>query len=194
MALNDDAVFIAARGYIYFGDVGTAAPTAAEIADFDPETFGVGTDGPGVGWDSLGHTSEEDLPEFGYEGGDTEAKSTWQKKNLKQVVTEAPVDHVTMKAQQFDIKTLEYYYGKNASLDAGVFGIDTPTLAGIDKAILIVLVDGDNKIAFTAAKSTVGRDESVSMAIDDFSTLPLKATFVKHTGRRLFEWILPASV
>lgn len=193
MALNDNAVFIAARGYIYFGEVGKVAPTAAEIEDFDPETFGVGPTGPGLGWDSIGHTSEEDLPEFGYEGGDTESKSTWQKKNLKQVVTEAPVDHVTMKAQQFDVKTLEYYYGKNASVTPNTFGIDQVGLAGIDKAILIILVEGNNKIAFTAAKATVGRDESITMAIDGFSTLPLKATFIKSTGRRLFEWILPAA-
>lgn len=51
--------------------------------------------------------------------------------------------------------------------------------------------DGDFRIAFSCAKATVGRDESISLATDDFATLPLRATFVKHPGRHLFEWTLP---
>lgn len=144
-----------------------------------------------LGWEPVGHTAEEELPEFGYEGGETENRGTWQKKNLKQVSSEAPVDYVTIRAQQFDLETLELYYGKNASKVANVFGVDDPSSAGVDKAFLIVLVDGIFKIAFSAAKATVGRDESIALATDDFASLPLRATFVKHPGRHLFEWTLP---
>lgn len=147
-----------------------------------------------LGWEPVGHTAEEELPEFGYEGGETENRGSWQKKNLRQVSSEAPVDYVTIKAQQFDLETLELYYGKNASKVANVFGVDDASAAGIDKAFMIVLVDGAFKIAFSAAKATVGRDESIALASDDFATLPLRATFVKHPGRHLFEWTLPASV
>lgn len=145
-----------------------------------------------LGWEPIGHTAAEELPEFGYEGGESESKGTWQKKNLKQVTTEAPVDYVTIKAQQFDPETLELYYGKNISKVKNVFGIDDPSKSGIDKALMIIMVDGDFKIAFAAAKSTISRDESITLAADEFSTLPLRATFVKHPGRHLFEWILPA--
>lgn len=144
-----------------------------------------------LGWEPIGHTAEEELPEFGFEGGESENRGTWQKKNLRSVSSEAPVDYVTIRAQQFDLPTLELYYGKNASKVANVFGVDDPSAAGIDKAILIVLVDGLFKIAFSAAKATVGRDESISLSSDDFATMPLRGTFVKHPGRHLFEWIVP---
>lgn len=144
-----------------------------------------------LGWEPVGHTAEEELPEFGYEGGESESRGTWQKKNLRQVSTENPVDYVTIRAQQFDMDTLELYYGKNASTAANVFGVEDPSSAGVDKAFMIVMIDGDFKIAFSAAKATVGREESISLESDSFATLPLRATFVKHPGRHLFEWTLP---
>lgn len=289
MAFNDNAVFTAATGYVYFAEPGTAAPTPEQLRDFDPETFGAnkhklvvkagsaaeagtftvkvggkateglaptasaaevqqalealdtvgsgnvvvtGTDlktgytvafvgslfgkaveveadgaqlgGTGgsaeveelaapAGWEPIGHTGNEDLPEFGYEGGDTETKGSWQKKILKEVTTDTPVDYVTLKALQFDEPTLEMYYGKNASKTPGVFGVENAGAGGIEKAILIVMVDGSFKIAFSAAKTSVRRDESISLATDDFSTLPLRSTFVKHPGRLLFEWTAPAA-
>lgn len=103
------------------------------------------------------------------------------------------MDYVTIRANQFDMETLEMYYGKNASKVANVFGVDDPSSAGVDKAFMIVLVDGDFKIAFSSAKATVSRDESIALATDDFAALPLRATFVKHPGRHLFEWTLPAA-
>lgn len=288
MSLNDNAVFTAAKGYVFTAPVGTAAPTSAEIAEFEPETFGganfnlkvagkptggtftitydsdttdaipynatagavqsavekLGKVGPGnavvtgetleqglviafVGalrtdkktptasadftggstpkvtlvkgvegndWEPIGHTAEEDLPEFGYEGGDKESKGTWQKKNLKEVTTEAVVDYVTLKLNQFDLKTLSYYYGKNKSSAAGVFGVDSGDNPSVEESILVIIVDGDYRIGFTAAKSSIRRDESISLATDDFSQLPIRSTFVKHPGRLLFEWILPSEV
>lgn len=283
MALNDNAIFTAATGYIFKAPVGTAAPTREQVRDFDPDTFGahtvalkvtgkindgtfkvtvggketaeiahnadaatiqaaiealdtVGTgnvvvtsvDGgfnvnfigarfgeapevsldtasltgtgsmtsevasEAIGWEPIGHTSEEELPEFGFEGGDTETKGTWQKKALKEVTTETPVDYVTYKAHQFDEATLELYYGKNVATDEGVFGIDNPASQGIESALLIVMVDGPYKIAFTAAKASTRRDEAISLSTDGFSVLPLRSTFIKHPGRNLYNWITPA--
>lgn len=40
MALNDDAVVVAAQGFVYVNDVGATAPTPDELDDLDPETFG----------------------------------------------------------------------------------------------------------------------------------------------------------
>lgn len=143
-------------------------------------------------WESIGHTGKEDLPEFGYEGGDKETKGTWQKSNLKEVTTEQPVDYVTMKLLQFDNDSFELYYGKNASTEEGVFGIDGGDAPAVEYAILIVLIDGENKIGFTAPKTSIRRDESIGLAQDDFSTLPIRSTFTKYPGRMLFQWITPA--
>lgn len=183
MAFVDDAVFVPASGYIYTAPVGTEA----DLTDFDPDVFGI-TDASE--WEPVGYTSEENLPEFGYEGGDSESKGSWQKKNMRQISTESPVDYVTFQPQQITPETLAMYYGPNASTDPKRFGIDIPGKT-VDKAILIVLVDGDAAVGFTAAKTSISREESVSLATDDFATFPVRATFEKLTGRRLFEWILP---
>ncbi|UBI10051.1 phage tail protein [Corynebacterium coyleae] len=143
------------------------------------------------GWEPIGHTNNDDLPEFGYDGGDSETRGSWQKKVLKTITTETPVDYVTIKALQFDTDTLEYYYGKNASKVDNIFGVDTANASDVERAVLIVLKDGIFSIAFSAAKAGLRRDESISLESDDFATLPLRATFVKHPGRHLFEWTLP---
>lgn len=145
------------------------------------------------GWEPIGHTNNDELPEFGYDGGDSEAKGTWQKKVLKNITTETPVDYVTMQLLQFDLDTLEYYYGQNASKVANVFGIDTPNGADVERALLIVMQDGVFKISFSAAKCSIRRDDSIALASDEFSALPIRATFVKHPGRHLFEWTVPDS-
>ena len=183
MAFVDDNLFVSATGYIYTADPGTAA----DLTDFDPDVFGITDASP---WKPVGATSEEDLPEFGYEGGDTQSLSTWQKKNIRQISTEAPVDYVTWKTQAITKENLELYYGPNASTDPKRFGIDIPGKS-VQKAVLIVLVDGDDVIGFTAAQAAVGRDESATLATDGFTTFPTRATFEKRTGFRLFEWILP---
>lgn len=144
------------------------------------------------GWVQEGHTSREDLPEIGYEGGDSEVKGTWQKKNLRTVETDPPVDYVTMKLHQFDMDVMEKYYGKNDSKVANVFGKDNPGTGTVEKALMMVIVDGSFSLAFGAAKASFTRDEAVSLSTDDMSVLPLKATFLKHPGRHLFEWIFPA--
>lgn len=188
MALNDNAVFTAAKGFVYTAPVGSESPTPTSLADFDPEVFGNGAST----WELIGHTAEEDLPEFGYEGGDKESKGTWQKKNLKEVTTEALVDYVTLKLNQFDLSTFELYYGKNKSSEPGVFAVDSGDNPAVERAILIVIQDGDYTIGFTAAKASVRRDEAISLATDDFSQLPIRATFVKHTGQPLFQWVIPS--
>lgn len=188
MAFNDDAVFTAAVGHIFTAPVGTAPPTAAELAAFDPDTFST----TNLDWETLGHTSEEELPEFGFEGGEKEIRGTWQKKNLREVSTDTPVDYITMQAQQFDSETLALYYGTDASAEAGVFGVNSSDVKPVERAFLLVLVDGDNKIGFAAHKASIRRDESISLSTDAFASLPLRATFIKETGQNLFQWILPA--
>ena len=53
------------------------------------------------------------------------------------------------------------------------------------------MVDGPFVIAFTAAKATLRREEAIKLEADEFAILPVRATFVNHPGRLLFEWISP---
>ena len=88
MAMNDVAVVTASRGFIFTAASGTTAPTPAVIDAYTPGATL-------ANWTSVGHTSVEDLPEFGFDGGDTETRGTWANKALRSVETEAIVDFVT---------------------------------------------------------------------------------------------------
>ena len=187
MAYNDAAVLTAATGYVYVGAVDNVAP--------DPTEIGAGldlTDTAGwtaTGWTDLGHTSRGDLPEFGSDGGDAEVKGTWQNEKLRNVVSEAPVDYVTVVLNQFDEEALELYYGVNTSATAGIFGVANDSSDPIEKALFMVIEDGTTQLGFWAPKASITRDDSISLAVDEFSALPIRATFLSSGSLSLFEWI-----
>ncbi|EFV12943.1 hypothetical protein [Segniliparus rugosus] len=284
MALNDNAVLTAAVGYIYTAPVGTARPTAAELATIDPISFGAqvqtlkvenatgGTftvkkeaadtpvvvafdasaaavqtaleslpslgagnvlvtgasladglsvafvgqlqgkafpalltssaslEGSGAtasaviaaapnGWSMVGHTSRNDMPEFGFDGGNRETRGTWQNAKLREIETESPADYLTVKLQQVDTAAFELYYGKNDSTEPGVFGVSGDTGKVNERAFFVIIVDGEDKVGFYVPKASVSRDDGVDLPIDDFASFPIKATFLKHGSRNLYEWI-----
>ena len=186
MALNDDAALVAGVGYVFIGEPGATPPTAAEldaVPNFETWT------GTGGEWEQVGHTSRDDMPEFGFDGGDKEIKGTWQKKRLREIANGDPVaDSLTFKLEQFDISSLELYYGVNASAVDGEFGVDG-SFNPVEKALLVVIVDGTARIAFYAAKASISRDDSIDMPVDDFTGLPVKATFLDMPGQLLYKWI-----
>jgi hypothetical protein len=59
----------------------------------------------------------------------------------------------------------------------------------LEKALLIIIVDGDTKIAFYSPKASIRRDDSIQLKVDDFGALPIRATFLKYGSRNKFEWI-----
>ncbi|ATN88095.1 major tail protein [Mycobacterium phage Cindaradix] len=187
MALNDDAVLTAAVGYVYTGPVGTAAPAASELDALnliDTTSWGTGL----TAWLPTGHTSRGDMPEFGFDGGDSEIKGTWQKKKLAEVQTEDPVDYLTIYLQQFDEGSLTLYYGENASDVAGEFAVASGSRA-VERAVLVVIEDGDVRVGFHAFKASVKRDDAIQLPVDDFASLPVRATFLDYQDKPLFKWI-----
>ncbi|ASR77128.1 major tail protein [Mycobacterium phage MyraDee] len=188
MALNDDAVITAAVGYLFTAPPGTAAPTPQELDALNLETFA--TLAPA--WEQIGHTSRDDMPEFGYDGGETEVRGTWQKKRLREVESGDPVaDSVTVVLEQFDLGSLELYYGENASTVNGEFGVDG-NFKPVERAFLVIIVDGETRIGFYAAKASIKRDDSIDLPVDGFAGLPVKATFLDMAGQLLYKWISKA--
>lgn len=144
---------------------------------------------PPLAWKSVGHTSRGDLPEFGYDGGDTEVRGTWQNESLKEIQTKTLDDFLKIVLHQFDTDSFELYYGKDASRDQGVFGVKGGTMTPLEKALLIIIVDGDSQVGFYSPKASIRRDDSISLKVDDFAALPIRATFLKHGSSNKFEWI-----
>jgi hypothetical protein len=141
------------------------------------------------GWSTVGHTARDDLPEFGFDGGDTEVRGTWQNENLREVVTKPISDFLTIFLQQWDMNSLTLYYGQDAAKQSGVFGVKGGTPTPVERALFIVIVDGDTKIGFYAPKASIKRDDSISLATDEFASLPVRATFLKFGSSNVFEWV-----
>lgn len=189
MALNDQAVITPAVGYLFTNTVGTTSPTSTEITSLDLDTFDSLTT---ASWSQVGHTSRDDLPEFGFEGGDKEIKGTWQQKRLREIATGDPVaDSVTIILEQFDLTSLELYYGANAAdtvAEPGVFGV-SGDFVPVEKSLFILIVDGDVRVGFYAPKASISRDDSIALPVDGFAGLPVKASFLNYKNKRLYDWI-----
>lgn len=134
----------------------------------------------GAGWKQIGHTSRNDMPEFGFDGGDSEVKGTWQNAKLREVQSDAAADYLTMFLHQFDTENFELYYGPNASQTAGVFGVSGDVSQVNEYAFLVIIIDGAQRVGFYAPKASVKRDDAIQMPVDDFASLPIKATFLKN--------------
>ncbi|EHB44154.1 hypothetical protein MycrhDRAFT_6904 [Mycolicibacterium rhodesiae JS60] len=186
MSENDDAVLTAAVGYAYYALPGTASPTPAQLKTIDLEKPQLWT---ATGWSSVGHTSRGTMPEFGYEGGEGEVKGSWQKKKLREISPDDPVDFLTMVLHQFDETGLGLYYGDNASSVAGEFGVASGTPTN-EKAGLVIIEDGDLRLGFHFKRSSVKRDDAIELPIDDLAALPIRFTFLDYEDDPLlFKWI-----
>jgi hypothetical protein len=186
VAQDDNAVLIPGTGSIWTGVVGTAVePTLAQLATF----VSAGT--VPSGWTNLGHTSEDDLPTPGQDGGDTETKNSWQSKPLRTVITEKPTDFWDIKSLQIlDPAVLGYYFGggtPGAAASGRWIQPDNP--APLEKAVTIVMVDGTTPLAFFAPKMSLYRSDSLEVETGEFMTVPLRLTLLKAAGQPLGVWI-----
>lgn len=180
----DEAVITPGTGFIFTAAPGTARPSAALVASYTPMD-----DTHFPGYTSMGHTSRDDLPVFGFDGGDTSVQGTWSNASLREVVTEAPADFVTFNALQFDEQILAFYYGvTDAIADDGVIDVtDSPTTT-INRALLVIIVDGPRRVAFHASSTSIRREDSIQMSTDAFAAFPLRATFLKLASTPIYSW------
>lgn len=143
-----------------------------------------------TGWKSVGHTSRGTLPEFGFDGDTTEVRGSWQKKKLREIQTDDPIDYLTVVLNQFDKDALGLYYGPNASATPGVFGVSSSGQnANAETAGLVIIQDGTVRLGFHFSKAAVKRDDKIDIPIDDLAALPLKFTFLDYGSELLFSWI-----
>jgi hypothetical protein len=168
----------------------TASASAADLTGTGTPTASAVVAASGNGWTMLGHTSREDMPEFGYKGGEYVLKGTWQRQRLRLVRDkEIPADTVTLNLEQWDETTLEYYFGADAAEgEDGVFGVDGIFLP-VEKAFLVIFKDGPVQVGFYASKAAITRSAAIKLPIDDFIAMPIKATFLNMGVRRLYDWI-----
>lgn len=185
MAHIDEAVLTPGTGFIFVAAPGTARPSEALI-----ESYTAMDDDHFPGWISIGHTSRDDLPQFGFDGGDSEVQGTWSNATFREVVTEAPSDFVTFNALQFDEQVLGLYYGvTDAVAGDGILEVTDAPTSTTNRALLVVIIDGPRRVAFHAASTSIRREDAVELATDSFAAFPLRATFLKLPGTPIYSWV-----
>lgn len=186
MAQNDDAVILPVTAHICTGTVGTAAkPTLAQLDTFRTSSWAT----PPTGFTDIGHTNIDEIVAFGSDGGDSEVKGSLQNKSLREILTSEAVDYLTVQALQVkDDNILSLYYGGGDNTTADEFSLpDTPAIQ--ERALLVVIDDPGGVLGLYVARASVKRDDSMSMPSDDFSTVPLRFTYLKQTGSPKATWI-----
>lgn len=124
-------------------------------------------------WESVGHTSLEDILSLTSEGGEATTLGTLQAKNLRTRYS-ARTEAFGLTLQQWDAPGLRLYYGANAvTLADGTLGVPTdpiPTTA----AFLAVFVDGDAHFAIYIPKSEIYRADDLSLSdTESLAGLPI---------------------
>lgn len=187
--ISDGSGFTIGWAGALLGETVVVSSTAGSLTGGTSPAVPVTTPVAANGWINLGHSSRTKLPEFGYAGGKLEMKGSWQKERLRQIQSGAPIeDSVKAQLEQWNRRTMELYFGADVAETDGVFGVSgdwTP----VEKAFLTVLVDQEVNLGCYASKASIARDAAVEIPIDDFSSLPIAATFLNLGTRRLYDWI-----
>ncbi|MCT2594226.1 hypothetical protein LHJ74_30700 [Streptomyces sp. N2-109] len=179
MAEIDNSALVAAGGYIYVAPVGTVKP--ADITD--PLN-------PGVGYETIGHTSLDELPEIGREGDDPTKLGSWSNPSLK-VVTPSVTYSIAFRSIQSTELTYQMYFGAGASATQpdGSFRIPATPIPQ-EKALLLVVVDGENFLPLWHPRVSLLGSDAVGMSTEGFITYPITATLLSSPdiGGGLGEW------
>jgi hypothetical protein len=96
---------------------------------------------------------------------------------------------VTFNALQFDEQILSYYYSvTDGTPGDGVITVTDAPTATIERAILVIIVDGPRRVGFHAASASIRREDAIQLATDSFAAFPLRATFLKLAGQPIYSW------
>lgn len=170
MALNDNSTLVVKTGRFYIAEVGTPSPTDL----LNPDTP----------WEELGHTSVEDILSWATEGGETTTLASLQSPSLR-ATSSARTESFTTTLLQWDEQSLPFYFGSNMELITestilqGVNSNPTP----VEKALLIVLRDGQNAFPIYAPSVSIARGDDLSIdSTEDLAGLPIQISLRNYQG------------
>lgn len=180
MAQIDNAALVAAGGYIFVAPTGTARPETI----LDPTN-------PGAPYESIGHTSLDELPELGRDGDDPTTLGSWQNSKLK-VVSPDVTYSMSFQSVQASSLTYQMYFGAGpAALQAdGYFRIPAKP-SPQEKALLMIIVDGENFLPMWYPRVSLLGSDAITTSVEQFVSFPITATFLASAdiGGDLGEWL-----
>lgn len=190
MAINDNAVYFAEYGTIFYAEPGTALP-ANGLKDFHLTDTEVNSSDDGKKWKNLGHTSNSNKIEINLEGGESDSFRSWLKSNLKTKKSSDGSMTVTANALQMDEETLKLIFnGTDTANGVGANVNSDPK----ELAIVVITQETQNStepvFGFHFPKTKVSPSGGPQLN-DDFIEQGLTATVESPgTGKPDFEFLL----
>lgn len=190
MAINDNAVYFAEYGTIFYAEPGTALPTNG-LKDFHLTDTEVNSSDDGKKWKNLGHTSNSNKIEINLEGGESDSFRSWLKSNLKTKKSSDGSMTVTANALQMDEETLKLIFnGTDTANGVGANVNSDPK----ELAIVVITQETQNStepvFGFHFPKTKVSPSGGPQLN-DDFIEQGLTATVESPgTGKPDFEFLL----
>lgn len=190
MAINDNAVYFAEYGTIFYAEPGTALP-ANGLKGFHLTDTEVASADDGKKWKNLGHTSNSNKIEINLEGGESDSFRSWLKSNLKTKKSSDGSMTVTANALQMDEETLKLIFnGTDTTNGVGANVNSDPK----ELAIVVITQETQNStepvFGFHFPKTKVSPSGGPQLN-DDFIEQGLTATVESPgTGKSDFEFLL----
>ena len=190
MAINDNAVYFAEYGTIFYAEPGTALP-ANGLKGFHLTDTEVNSADDGKKWKNLGHTSNSNKIEINLEGGESDSFRSWLKSNLKTKKSSDGSMTITANALQMDEETLKLIFnGTDTTNGVGANVNSDPK----ELAIVVITQETQNStepvFGFHFPKTKVSPSGGPQLN-DDFIEQGLTATVESPgTGKPDFEFLL----
>lgn len=190
MAINDNAVYFAEYGTIFYAEPGTALPTNG-LKGFHLTDTEVNSAEGEKKWKNLGHTSNSNKIEINLEGGESDSFRSWLKSNLKTKKSSDGSMTITANALQMDEETLKLIFnGTDTANGVGANVNSDPK----ELAIVVITQETQNStepvFGFHFPKTKVSPSGGPQLN-DDFIEQGLTATVESPgTGKPDFEFLL----
>lgn len=174
MSLDNSEVVLPGTGYVYLGEPNTAKP----VDWFDPLA-------PGVGWESVGHTSLDNGMELGRDGDDPDTLGSWQNPKLRTSNPDVTYS-LTLNALQASVDTYRLYFGAGmgAVQSDGSFKIPAKPQAQ-SKALLVVVVDAEQMLPLYFPNVSLLGSDAVTFDPTALLEFPITGTILSGTDGSL---------
>lgn len=164
--------FVPGNGYFYTADALTEPP--ADLLD------------PGADFKSVGNTPIEDIITFDSEGGEENVLATLQNKRHR-VVADAIIESFQFGLHDLTADSYELYYGENLDTTSlpGWYGPDGSAPQAVERAFLMVLIDGNSVLPLYVPKARIYRGDNLQISgTDALVSLPIKVTPIDVEGKQ----------
>ena len=138
MGLNPNALLIPGKGTAFFGNVDATIPTVAQLATASPAS-------PPPGFTGFGHTSRQNLPKYGEDGGDSSQQGSWWDEAIRSTSEATARSLEFASLQVIDAPTLALALpGGTHNSTLGTYSVGSVGQAA--KSLLLLIVDGAKRM------------------------------------------------